>query len=320
MPADHLNALAPDRIIALVEAVLAGAQMRTTAAAAGIDPADLDTAVQAYRASGAAALRTYHDDTWFQAGIQPTDWDTAETVFRTRIAPQLDGLDGGTATWWFLRKHPCWRIRIRTTDHDQARTLLDDLSTAGVIAGWTPGIYEPETAAFGGHLATTIVHELFCADSRAVLAYTRYDPPPMGRRELSLLLLRQLQHRAGLDWYEAADVFDRVARMRPAPPALETPRIDSLAAQMRPLLALAADSRTALFTPNEPLAEANGWLTAFAEAGHQLGAAAGAGHLDRGLRGILAQIVIFHWNRLNLPAHTQGILARAATTAILPRS
>jgi hypothetical protein len=38
------------------------------------------------------------------------------------------------------------------------------------------------------------------------------------------------------------------------------------------------------------------------------------------LRAILTHVVIFHWNRFGLSATSQGILARAATTALLPRS
>ncbi|WP_091253643.1 thiopeptide-type bacteriocin biosynthesis protein [Micromonospora matsumotoense] len=121
--------------------------------------------------AGASPLEIRHDNAWFQARIRPIDWATAEAVFRTRIGPQLDRLGDNRASWWFLRKHPSWRIRIRTTDHGAAGALLDDLAAAGVIAGWEAGIYEPETAAFGGLSATAIVHELFCGDSRGVLAY-----------------------------------------------------------------------------------------------------------------------------------------------------
>jgi hypothetical protein len=38
------------------------------------------------------------------------------------------------------------------------------------------------------------------------------------------------------------------------------------------------------------------------------------------VRAVLAHVLIFHWNRLGLSAAAQGILARAATAATLPRS
>ena len=317
MPPDHLTGR-PDHIATMVEAVLSGAPAEATAATAGIRPADLDAAVETYRAGGLAALQHRHDAIWFHALVEPTDWTTTESTFRDRIAPRLDQLDHAQATWWFLRKHPYWRLRIRTADRHVATALLDDLVAASVIARWTPGIYEPETAAFGGSVAMDIAHDLFCADSRGVLAYTRHDPPPVGRRELSLLLIRALQDGVGLDWFEAADVFDRVAQMRPSPPAGDDPRIERLAGQMRPLLALPAQARSALFAGDGPLAAAAPMVEAFMAAGRQVCEAAAAGRLDRGVRAVLAHMVIFHWNRLGLSANSQAILARAATVAILP--
>ena len=50
----------------------------------------------------------------------------------------------------------------------------------------------------------------------------------------------------------------------------------------------------------------------------RLGAAASAGTLGRGLRAVLAQTVIFHWNRLGLSAITQAVLTHAAASACLP--
>jgi thiopeptide-type bacteriocin biosynthesis protein len=61
------------------------------------------------------------------------------------------------------------------------------------------------------------------------------------------------------------------------------------------------------------------WHDAFSDAGLRLGESARHGELDRGLRAVLTHVVIFHWNRLGLPASTQGILATAARDAYLPR-
>ena len=315
MPADHLTQPAA-RLTALVEAALAG----QPAAPPDIHPTDLHAAVHAYRTAGRAALQQHTDRAWFHARVQPSDWASAENAFRTQIGPHLDDLTGSDAGWWFLRKHPCWRIRIHTPDHQRAAGLLDELTGSGVIAGWTPGVYEPEVAAFGGPAATDVVHDLFCRESRALLTYTRHDPPPIGRRELSLLLLRELADRACLDWFEAGDVFDRVAQMRPTPHGAEAERIDGLAQQMRLLLALPPDARGALFSPGGPCHDAAPWLHAFTHAGQQLGELAASGRLDRGIRVVLAHIVIFHWNRLGLSAITQGVLAHAATAAFIPRS
>jgi thiopeptide-type bacteriocin biosynthesis protein len=319
MPADRLaiaasQGLSANQLAERVEAVLAGVALEQSA----VDCIDLADAVETYRAGGRAALHRRIEHAWFEARLTPTEWTNAEATFAEHVAPRLNQLDGGHAAWWFLRKHPHWRLRVRTTDQHQVTAVLDELVAAGTISRWRPSIYEPEAAAFGSDIAMAIVHDLFCADSRGVLTYTRQNNPQLGRRELSLLLIRALQQHAGLDWFEAGDVFDRVARMRPAPADAE--RVATLATKVQPLLAVATHADLPLFTSTGPVAYAAPWLAAFVQAGRDLGDAAAANHLDRGLRAVLAQIVIFHWNRLGLSAHVQGILAHAAKAAILPRS
>lgn len=321
MPADRLTfaagqALPADQLADRVEAVLAGAALEQSA----IDRLDLADAVETYRAGGRAALHRRAEHAWFQARVTPTEWATAEATFAAHVAPRLDQLDRGQAAWWFLRKHPHWRLRVRTSDHHQVAAVLDDLVTAGTISRWRRSIYEPETAAFGSDIAMAIVHDLFCADSRGVLTYTRQSDPQLGRRELSLLLIRALQQHAGLDWFEAGDVFDRITHMRPVPADADADRVAVLATKVQPLLAVATHADLPLFTSTGPVAYAAPWLAAFIQAGRDLDEAAAANRLDRGLRAVLAQIVIFHWNRLGLTAHVQGILAHAAKAAILPWS
>lgn len=315
MSSDRLT-LPNHQLAHLVETVLAGSATESVAVHAGIDPVDFHDAVETYRAGGRAALEARQDSEWFNARIRPVEWATAEAAFVNVVGPSLDQLGH---PWWFLRKHPYWRIRLRTLNQKPAMALLDGLVADGVIACWASGIYEPETAAFGGSLAMANVHDLHCADSRGVLAYARLGQPPMGRRELSLLLIRAMQDHANLDWFEAAGVFDRLAQIRPDPGPGHQSQIDALAEQMLPILALRSDVRGALFAPDGPLHAAADWIAAFEAVGHQLGNAATSGRLGRGLRAVLAQVTIFHWNRLGMSAQTQGVLARAAATALLPR-
>lgn len=319
MPADLLN-LGATRIVTAVESVLGGAPIDNTAAALGIDPADLADLAETYRAAGLAAVQRRQEGVWFQARLALPDWTTAESTFAHKVAPHLDHFDGGPKAWWFLRKYPHWRIRVRTGDHDAVEALLDELAATGVIDHWHPGIYEPEAAAFGHSTAMDVVHDLFCADSQGVLTYACQDTPQIGRRELSLLLIRALQQHAGLDWFEAGDVFDRITQMRPAPSGTDAARVDSLASRLRYLLTFPVQVDSRIFASEGPVAFAKPWVTAFSQAGQSLGAAAASGQLDRGLRAILAQIVIFHWNRLDLSAAAQGVLAHAAKAAILARS
>ncbi|VVJ22647.1 O-methyltransferase clustered with LanBC [Amycolatopsis camponoti] len=326
MPADHLatppQTTPPTGLNAAVLAVLAGADPAAVATRHALGLADLDDAVATYQAAGLASLEKRADDAWYQVRVQFTDWSAAETAGATTLGPALDRLraDGATAGWWFLRKHPCWRLRLLRADAAAVDSALDELTSSGVLARWWPTMYEPETAAFGGPTAMDSVHDLFCADSAGVLDYLRQDTPGLGRRELSILLLSGLMRTAGLDAFECGDVFDRVARLRPAPSEADAARTDTLADNVRVLLSIPDLADSALFAPDGPGAHAEPWLAALCAASGRLGHAAAAGHLDRGLRAIISHVVIFHWNRFGLSATSQGILARAAATALLPRN
>jgi thiopeptide-type bacteriocin biosynthesis protein len=254
---------------------------------------------------------------WFQASIRFPDWNSSERVMADVVGPRLDTLaaDGATGCWWFLRKHPCWRIRIAGPGPNPAAALLGQLADDHVIDCWQRAIYEPEEYAFGGPAGMSTAHGLFCADSRGVLAYARTASPPIGRREMSLLLISALLDAAGLDWFERGDVFAKVARMRPSPPEGSEVKLAQLTTQLRVLTAVpTAETLTSIGL--SPLCMP--WLGSFTDAGRALYQAAGSGVLERGLRAVLAHVVIFHWNRLGLAAVTQGILARAATAVYLP--
>lgn len=321
MPADRLTTVTPHQAAAGVLAVLGGADLDATAAESGMDPVDLAEALRVYQAAGLTALERRAEADWYQLRIQFADWDAAESVGAEQLGPRLDQLQtsGALAGWWFLRKHPCWRLRLRGADIDAVDDLLDELTAHGALARWWSTVYEPETAAFGGPAGMNVAHELFCADSRGVLDYIRQPARGLGRRELSVLLISALTRAAGLDWFERGDVFNRVTELRPAPAAADAGRVDELSRTVRTLLAVPTQADSTLFAPGGPIAHARPWLVAFERAGRGLGDAAAEGQLDRGIRAILTHVVIHHWNRLGLSATTQGILARAASLAALPR-
>ena len=320
MPADHMILRPGDQLAAAAQAVLTGRDLSTVAAEYGFNPIDLDDAVRLYHAAGLTALERHAEQGWYDIRVEFPDWATAETPATTRLAPALDALcaDGLLTGWWFLRKYPCWRLRLRNANAASISQVLDDLTVEGHLTRWWPTIYEPETAAFGGMTGIAIVHDLYCTDSRGVLRYVRNAKSDLGRRELSILLLTGLFHGAGLDIFERGDIFDRVTCLRPTPTTVDVAKIDYLAAVLRPVVTLSNPSRIDLFDKGAPAAGAIEWLAAFERAGDQLGHAAKQGNLGRGLRGILTHIVIFHWNRLGLSATSQAVLARAATTALLP--
>ncbi|MEV0344917.1 thiopeptide-type bacteriocin biosynthesis protein [Nonomuraea sp. NPDC050680] len=322
MPPHHLTTAAPHQLAAGVLALLTGADLDTAAADVGVDPVDLDEAAIVYQAAGLTALERRAEAGWYQLRVQFPGWDTAELAGADQLAPRLEQLQAGGAIsgWWFLRKPPGWRLRLRDADIPTVDQVLDELTSAGALTRWWPTVYEPETAAFGGSAGVQAAHDLFCADSRGVLDYARQSTPDLGRRELSIVLVNALLQAAGLDWFERGDVFARVAEMRPAPTEADTVRIEKLTANVRTLLALPAQPDSEPFAPGGTAAFAAPWLTAWQTTGNQLGRAAAEGRLDRGLRALLTHVVIFHWNRLGLSATTQGILSRAATAAFLPES
>ncbi|MGH3802685.1 MAG: thiopeptide-type bacteriocin biosynthesis protein [Pseudonocardiaceae bacterium] len=93
-----------------------------------------------------------------------------------------------------MRKAPCWRLRMKPGDNascaemqTSVNSILDGLTSAGLISRWRQTLYEPETVAFGGRPGIDIAHDLFCSDTSNFLAYLRQPEPPIGRRELSVL-------------------------------------------------------------------------------------------------------------------------------------
>ncbi|MET8139885.1 thiopeptide-type bacteriocin biosynthesis protein [Sphaerisporangium sp. NPDC005288] len=322
MPPHHLTTAAPHQLAAGVLALHSGGDLDTAAADVGVDPIDLDEAAIVYQAAGLAALERRAEAGWYQLRVQFPDWDTAELVGADQLAPRLEQLRAGGAIsgWWFLRKPPGWRLRLRNADIPAVDQVLEELIAAGALTRWWPTVYEPETAAFGGPAGVEAAHDLFYADSLGVLDYARQNAPDLGRRELSILLVNALLQAADLDWFERGDVFARVAKLRPAPTKADSARIEKLTANVRTLLAVPVQSDSEPFAPGGHAAFATPWLTAWEAAGRRLGRAAAEGRLDRGLRALLTHVVIFHWNRLGLSAATQGILSRAATAAFLPES
>ncbi|MEU9404101.1 thiopeptide-type bacteriocin biosynthesis protein [Streptomyces sp. NPDC048281] len=319
MPADRLNHPAHTEVtLHAVLEVLAGTETDTVATRAGLEPSDLAAAVTVYHQAGQQALaQQTGPPAWRQLYVQFTNWDKAEQTASDHLAPVLDlaQQDRLITGWWFIRKHPCWRLRLLPASGTQLppalAAALDALTTAGQIHRWWPGIYEPEAAAFGGDTSMNIAHSLFHADSHAILTTPHSD---LGRRELSLLLCATLMRAAGLEWYEQGDAWHRIARERPLPTDVPVGNVTHMASSLRQLLL--ADT-SPMLQSDRTLKPAADWVRTFRHAGRELGTAARDGHLDRGLREVISYHVIFHWNRLGLSARTQSVLAHAAKAAIL---
>ncbi|GAB3943618.1 hypothetical protein GCM10029976_066500 [Kribbella albertanoniae] len=307
--------------------VLAGRPLSQAASHRGIPAAELAEAVECYRTAGRAALEPHTRVGWQQVNLEFADWNSIEQEPAARLRAALERAQaaGAIASWWFIRKAPCWRLRIHpgsTTTPQAAMQHIDrpirDLTVSGHITrSWT-SIYEPETAAFGGHRGMRIAHNLFYADSHAILNYltttTSTTEHPVGRRELSTVLCSALMRGAGQDWFEQGDIWSQIAELRPVPSGTSLERLPELTANLRHLMTIDTRPTSALITGSTPLAFASAWIEAFSRAG----AALAATPLTRGVRETIAHHIIFHWNRIGLSATTQSILTRAAKAAVFP--
>ncbi|WP_211261338.1 thiopeptide-type bacteriocin biosynthesis protein [Pseudonocardia acaciae] len=316
----------------IVLAVLSGTPVAQAAAQVPMEPSDLADAVETYRAAGRAALAMRrHEADWYQVRIQFADWNAAEQVATVDLGPRLHEAQQARvlADWWFIRKHPCWRLRCRpgpdttvTAMKLALAPILDNLLTTGAANRWWETIYEPESLAFGGPQGMQIAHTLFHADSKGILLdYPRHHDIPapnlVGRRELTLLLCTTLLRNARQDGLEQGDVWHRVEQLRPLGPDVPTGRLRGMIPDLQRLMTVDTTPTGALFGPNGAASFLAPWISAFATAGHQLADAARDGALERGIRDVLANHVIFHWNRLGLPTRTQAILARAARETLM---
>jgi thiopeptide-type bacteriocin biosynthesis protein len=209
---------------------------------------------------------------------------------------------GLISSWWFIRKG-AWRVRYLPAGKPDSRGLAHKLLTDGV--SWTSDIYEPETHAFGGPDAMATAHTLFHHDSRHLLTYLRDEPAD--RRERSLILCSALMRAAALDLNEQGDVWARAGDHRSEhlkwPPTADTRTYERFIGDVRRLLLGTARNT-------------GEWHTAFENAGTNLQRLRETGKLTRGLRTVIALHVIFHWNRIGLPAASQATLAEAAKEAI----
>jgi thiopeptide-type bacteriocin biosynthesis protein len=155
----------------------------------------------------------------------------------------------------------------------------------------------------------TTAHTLFHHDSRHLLGYLQQHPTD--RRERSLILCTALMRAAALDLNEQGDVWAKVVHHRAEhlnqPPAPDAHTWEAFTDDIRHLLVGTAHTT-------------GDWHTAFATAGTNLRTLRETGHLTRGLREVTALHVIFHWNRIGLPATTQATLAHAAKEAIFGKA
>nr|WP_203730770.1 thiopeptide-type bacteriocin biosynthesis protein [Streptomyces sp. SID12501] len=311
-----------------VHAVLAGTPIEAVSAQLHSSPEHLAETVRLYCAAGRTALDARSSATdWQQVNIEFTDYPTAQRTFLAYLLPSLrEACDAGAiGAWWFVRKSPCWRLRVvhgpQTIGECASEPIHEALDSAvswGVVRRWWPSPYEAETVAFGGTDGMRIAHALFHADSVGVLDYLRgsaaEDSVPLDAKATSLIITTLFLCAAGQEWSEQGDVWARVEAKRPLPDDVPPERVTAMSGTVRELLA--ADTDPALTVGNS-LAPLAGWADAVKHGGQTLGDAGREGRLALGTRGVLARHVLFHWNRMGFTMRQQAIWSRAAREAIL---
>jgi thiopeptide-type bacteriocin biosynthesis protein len=310
-------------------AVLTGTPIAEAARWVRTSPERVAEAVELYRDAGRATLDARPDPSgWQQANIEFTDYPTAERVFITYLLPPLRQTEdtGRVGSWWFVRKYPCWRLRLMPGPQALVEGIpkplaeaLDNAISQGIVKSWWPSPYEPETTAFGGPDGMDIAHDLFHADSIGALGYLQHTGTnrsgPLDPKAISLLVVSLFLRAAGQEWGEQGDVWARVEAARPLPDDVPTERVTAMTSSLRKLLTI--DTAAASLAASTPLATLAAWNDAMKQGGQALGQAGRQGRLGLGTRSILARHVIFHWNRMGLTTRQQAIWARAARETIL---
>ena len=243
-------------------------------------------------------------DRWHQHNVTFADRESGKRAITERLGPALLAAEEARTAhgWWFMNKQP-WPLRYRAAEPSPlVESVLSDLVDDGTVKSWLPGIYEPETTAFGGSQAMDAAHDLFHEDSRHLLTY-QPGPGQLGRRETAVLLISAMMRAANLDWFEQGDVWAKAAALRPATEALTPERAAALIPAMRTLMTVDARS---LCRPDGPLDGHAEWVAAFERAGTTLAYLAAGGGLTRGLRAVIAHHLIFHANRAGLPLATKA--------------
>jgi thiopeptide-type bacteriocin biosynthesis protein len=303
--------------------VLGGVPIDEAARRVPTSVAHLADAVERYTAAGRAALEAGSVG-WYQVYITFADYSSAARAVRAYLLPSLQGETVGA--WWFLRKYPCWRLRVQPAlgvpVEETVAAIVQALDAAvswGVIKEWQPSLYEPETIAFGGPDAMVIAHHLFHVDTMGVLAYGKLVDDRvdglLDAKATSLLILTLFLRAAGLEWGEQGDVWGQVESKRPLPEDVPPDKVTAMVEPMQRLLTL--DPRSALV--DGPLAGLRGWVAGLEEGARALMDTAQAGRLVLGLRSVLARHIMFHWNRMGFSTGQQAIWSRAAREALLGR-
>jgi thiopeptide-type bacteriocin biosynthesis protein len=269
--------------------------------------------VDVFLSAGLAAVAADAGRRWVQVGLAPRPGAGGGEV-GTVLARLVDGLiEDGTATnACYLRRSPGFQLRMESPPGQRPRLegeLFSRLSRLrSTFERPVPGVYEPESVAFGGPAAMRFVHSLFTIDSRAWLAFHRLRSPGPAWA-FSLALQRRLLAGLEIADREGVEVWDRVRQRtdRTLPPGpISGRRATAVRAAWsdpeRLVAGLPADVRAVLqhWGPRVQAAGRRWHAGYFARRGAGIGPWEGA-----------AVATVLHWNRAGLSAGAQSLISDA---------
>ena len=254
---------------------------------------------------------------WLYLRISVLPENAAEFMARD-LAPILCKMqsDGDILGWWWLGKQDITGSALRIRIYPQGRfdSIAEFLETHLKQIGcrFSRLQYEPEMRLFGGSTGIDLAHRLFCCESRFLADWMQTDisrKPPLLPPGLSLALIFKLITACGLDIFECWDLFDKVCDKRGAS-GIHEKLIEETRTLARKVLLSGPEKIFQLYQGLHAhlLAQYRTHLEGLAS---EIAVAHFNGRLEYGLRQFLVPIVLFHWNRIDMPAHYQIALANA---------
>jgi thiopeptide-type bacteriocin biosynthesis protein len=274
-----------------------------------------------------AMRRPAHASRWTEFSLVLPGDDPGAQVYKA-LKDLVDDLSdaGELACFFFLHQAPGLRVRFQAFGanqpalHARLQSWLADWQRKGLVPRIREGLYEPETATFGGPLSMAFVHRLFTLDSRAWLAvHAREGADDMDSDwAISIGMLAAQLGALGIP-REDGEVWERV-RSRVARAHEGELSIRDEPTGERDLADFASDVRAVWTRPE--------WIDAVLSAGARAivkqfalpatnlihnwnGAYFETPQAVIGPREAAAQLTVQHWNRARLPLDRQLVFAQA---------
>lgn len=243
------------------------------------------------------------------------------SVISRHVAPLLRDLekDYQLQGWWWLNKSDSCgaALRLRVSMPWQERicvksVLRAKLNDAGLFS--VALRYEPEMCLFGGPEGIKFAHDHFCAETQFLTSWMANSEDiklPVIAEGLSLALIFAMLQASGLDVFEMWDVFSRVYTNRRFFPE-DYEGGDKFGRLANKVLEAGSDEIIALHQGAAAglLIDYKKYLLHFGQA---LNRAYFEGRLECGLREFLTAVILFHWNRIEMPPFRQFALSHAMT-------